>query len=108
MIDDTARFVQFPHPGPELKSPSDTMPWNVGDHGRKFLRGSGRFVEDEEREGSADLVFWGEWEPPSRIEHRWPSGGGSPRALHQPYWFRPSPIAVGSGAGAVTSPDGRA
>jgi hypothetical protein len=38
-----------------------------------------------------DLVFWGEWEPPSRIEHRWPPGGGNPRALHQPYWFRPAP-----------------
>lgn len=90
MIDQTARFVQFPHPGRELKSPADTMPWNVGDHGRKFLRVSGRFVDDEDREGSADLVFWGEWEPPSRIAHRWPPGGGNPRVLHQPYWFRPA------------------
>lgn len=91
MIDDTVRFVQFPHPGPELKSPADTLPWNVGDHGRKFLRNSGRFVDGNDRAGSADLVFWGEWEPPSRIEHRWPPGGGNPRALHQPYWFRPAP-----------------
>jgi hypothetical protein len=91
MVDDTVRFVQFSHPGPEHRPALDTMPWNVGDHGRKFLRGSGRFVARDGHEDGSELVFWGEWEPPSRIEHRWPPDGGNPQVLHQPYWFRPAP-----------------
>jgi hypothetical protein len=30
---------------------------------------------------SAELVFWGEWEPSSRIERRWPTDGRLTRRL---------------------------
>jgi hypothetical protein len=88
---DTAIFVQFPHPGGEHYPPTDTMPWNLGRHRRKFLRSGGRLVDPDGRHRFAEVVFWGEWEAPSWIDRRWPAGGGLPRALHRPYWFRPAP-----------------
>jgi hypothetical protein len=66
------------------------MPWNVGDHRRKYLRGPGRYVDADDHVSHSDLVFWGEWEPPSGIERRWPAHGRLPRALHRPYWIRPA------------------
>ncbi|MEA5365496.1 hypothetical protein VA596_38640 [Amycolatopsis sp., V23-08] len=82
-----ATFVQFPHPGPEHCPESDDMPWNTGAHGRKFLISEGSYLADNEvRQG--EPVFWGEWEPPSHVERRWPRDGRLPRALHRPYWGR--------------------
>lgn len=43
------------------------MPWNTGPHARKFMRGHGRYLGRTGPPGEADLVFWGEWEAPSRI-----------------------------------------
>jgi len=88
--DERPRVVQFPHPGGEHVPPSDEMPWNVGPHRRKFLTSTGRYLD--RRGGSREdvLTFWGEWEPPSRVVRRWPPQDRLPRALHQPYWFRPT------------------
>ncbi len=83
-------LVQFPHPGLEHNPPANDMPWNVREHRRKFLIAPGRYVDEDSELGEADLVFWGEWEPPSRIERRWPRSGRMPRALHRPYWFEPA------------------
>jgi hypothetical protein len=90
MADATACFVQFPHPGEEHKPPAGDMPWNVAGHRRKYLLAPGRCLDAEDRLGDADLVFWGEWEPPSRVERRWARCGRLPRALHRPYWVRPA------------------
>lgn len=86
MGDPTAYFVQFPHPGGEHKSSSDHMPWNTGKHGRKFLLAPGRYVTPQDGCEEADLVFWGEWEAPSRVEQCWPAEGLLPRFLYRPYW----------------------
>ncbi len=82
-------FVQFPHPGAEHNPAGAVMPWNTGEHARKFLVAAGRYLDpaDEVRDG--ELVFWGEWEPPSQVIARWPASGRLPRALHRPYWTRP-------------------
>jgi hypothetical protein len=64
------------------------MPWNVGDHARKFLRGHGRYIDHDDTLGEVNLVFWGEWEAPSRVVTRWRDRHG-PRALHDPYWCTP-------------------
>jgi hypothetical protein len=90
MTDAAATFVQFPHPGAEHNPASDDMPWNVDAHRRKFLLAPGHYIDADDHVGEADLVFWGEWEPPSRIERRWPANGRLPRALHRPYWSRPA------------------
>lgn len=67
------------------------MPWNVGDHRRKFLIASGRYLDAHKRLCAGELVFWGEWEPPSRVECRWPkSSDRLPRALHRPHWTVPN------------------
>jgi hypothetical protein len=89
MADATAFFVQFPHPGGEHHPSNDDMPWNVTDHRRKFLIAPGRYLNGDDRMGEDNLAFWGEWEPPSRIERRWSANGRLPRALHRPYWIRP-------------------
>jgi hypothetical protein len=87
---DIACFVQFPHPGAEHRFAGDEMPWNVGRHGRKFLVAPGRYVAGDDQPHEGEVVFWAEWEPPSRVERHWPDKGDLPRTLHRPYWTRPS------------------
>jgi len=86
----TGFFVQFPHPGGEHNPLTDDMAWNTGDHRRKFLIAPGRYLDGDDQLGVADLVLWAEWEPPSRVERRWPASGRLPRALHRPYWAEPT------------------
>jgi hypothetical protein len=89
MEEQLAFFVQFPHPGAEHVPRTDEMPWNVGHHRRKFLVAPGRYLDEGGQVGEAELVFWGEWEAPSRIERRSPRDSRFPRALHRPYWIQP-------------------
>jgi hypothetical protein len=80
-------FVQFIHPGGEHRPDAgDLKRWNVGNHQRKFLKRPGRYIAgNEERE--SDLVFWGEWEPESRVLRRWqPDAPDKPRYLWEPYF----------------------
>jgi hypothetical protein len=90
MTGDAAMFVQFPHPGGEHVPAGDDMPWNVAAHRRKFLISPGRYLDAHGRPRHEEITLWGEWEPPSRIVHRWPRTGRLPRALHRPYWVHPS------------------
>jgi hypothetical protein len=94
----TGFFVQFPHPGGE--HPPDDMPWNTADHRRKFLVAPGRYLDGDDQLHEADLVFWGEWEAPSRVERRWPASSRLPRALHCPFWMNPAT----SGSGRTPTP----
>lgn len=82
-------FVQFPHPGGEHVPAGDDMAWNVAAHRRKFLLARGRYVDAHGQLHRGQLTMWGEWEPPSRVMHRWPADGRLPRVLHRPYWFDP-------------------
>jgi hypothetical protein len=85
-------FVQFIHPGPEhgIDSPG-AKGWNVGEHRRKFLRSSGEYVDEPgAAPAKADLVFWGEWEPESKVEPiAQPGVWDGPQWLHTPYYIRP-------------------
>jgi hypothetical protein len=85
-MDDKLCFVQFLHPGTEHRAPKSVeMDWNVGDHRRKFLVSNGT-VQGNGPSRSGKLVFWGEWEPQSRVRHRYSSPGpGEPRYLHEPF-----------------------
>jgi hypothetical protein len=64
-------FVQFIHPGGEhWPDRGDRKFWNREAHRRKFLKGRGRYITGgEAREG--EIVFWGEWEPESRVLARY-------------------------------------
>jgi hypothetical protein len=74
-MSDTASFVQFPHPRNEHRPRSSHMSWNTGRHGRKFLLSPARYVVDDDHCQVGEVVFWGEWEAPSRIERRWLAEG---------------------------------
>ncbi len=89
-MDRLPSIVQFTHPGHEHGPDStggNSKSWNSGDHRRKFMMAegdyaaaNGRLVSDKE------LVFWGEWEPPSKVEAlgKCPDKF-HPRWLHSPY-----------------------
>jgi hypothetical protein len=65
------------------------MDWNRGEHARKFLKANGRYVQNETIQ-SGPVVFWGEWEPPSRVVETYqPDARGWPRLLHEPFWQVP-------------------
>lgn len=84
-----ASVVHFPHPGLEHCPAVPEMPWNSGDHRRKFMLSPGRFIDAEDHQHDDNLVFWGEWEAPSRIVRRWPKEGSLPQCLHEPHWDDP-------------------
>ncbi len=94
--DDTAFVVQFPHPGREHVPRGDDMGWNTARHGRKFLRCHGRYIDDMNVMGDGDLVFWGEWEGPSHILHRWRPLDRKPRATGMQRLTPGSVIVFGS------------
>jgi hypothetical protein len=81
-------FVQFPHPGPEHLPDGPTMDWNRGEHARKFLRATGRYLHGG-AEQTGPVSFWGEWEPQSRVVDSFPKEGDGPRWLHEPTWQVP-------------------
>lgn len=83
-------IVQLPHPGaehgPDVGTP-DHRSWNQGAHRRKFMKCRGWYCSaSSPLPTQDDLLFWGEWEPPSRVQ-RLPTGSGSrePKWLHEPY-----------------------
>ena len=81
-------FVQFMHPGGEHRPDAgDVRTWNTGRHQRKFMVCTGETASDQrERE----LMFWGEWEPPSDvIERVCASIDGGPRYIYRPFWSPP-------------------
>jgi hypothetical protein len=85
--------VQFPHPGGEHRpgppQVGAVMPWNRGEHKRKFLRASARYLLDgHPQEG--EVGFWGEWEAQSRVLEVWRKDGDLPRFLHEPFFEAPA------------------
>jgi len=94
-MSEIARIVQFPHPGPEHAPPGDLMMWNTSPgHKRKYLVSPGKTVDmSGATTGEGELLFWGEWEPPSYIAHRWTRMAELPTVVHEPYWTSPGPPA---------------
>lgn len=79
------RIIQFPHPGGEHNSKSKVMGWNTGTHKRKFLISKGTYILEDELKKS-ELIFWGEWEPPSRVEKlNTQDNQDNPKFLHHPF-----------------------
>lgn len=83
-------FAQFLHPGKEHRPDvGNAKSWNKASHRRKFLKNPGRYA-DGKNLVEKDIMFWGEWEPESRViesmdnpvEH-------GPRFIYEPYYIRP-------------------
>jgi len=91
-------IIQFFHPGKEhgydekcSKNGLLLKDWNTIDqkHKRKFVLGEGSYVKDNKKH-EGKLLFWGEWEPPSRVEllrqqTYCPPNGKNPEYLHIPF-----------------------
>jgi len=88
-MDDKRLFIQFLHPGGEHKPDGLIKKWNKENHQRKFLRRPGRYVADGKVK-EADILFWGEWEPESRVERKIdaPIFQG-PHYVYEPYYVMP-------------------
>ena len=65
------------------------MPWNTGDHGRKFLLSEATYFDGHDWR-SDTVAFWGEWEPQSTIQEMLPTGPGLPQAVQRPHWSVPA------------------
>jgi hypothetical protein len=80
-------FVQFIHPGGEHRpDQGDLRSWNRAVHRRKFLDSRGRYLDRGSlKEG--EIVFWGEWEPESRVIARYAgSSADEPQFLYEPFF----------------------
>ena len=89
-------IVQFFHPGGEHgydKKISNNgkliKDWNKTAHKRKFLLNEGSYIKNGQKY-DGKLLFWGEWEPPSRVEKlkeqtNFPLYGKNPEYLHTPF-----------------------
>jgi hypothetical protein len=88
-------IVQFTHPGSEHgpdKGSKILKSWNLGKHQRKFILSKGQYVHGANLT-EADLVFWGEWEPPSHVEKLAErSNNLYPKWLHRPFLPRELPV----------------
>jgi len=77
--------IQFIHPGSEHRLGKDGWtPWNRSMHQRKFLLSSGSSVGPSGDRTNGDIVFWGEWEAPSRRVYAWDQEGTLPQNLVVP------------------------
>ena len=87
-------IVQFLHPGAEHSHRGPLVPWNSGDHVRKFVRSEATLFHPDGETSQEDAVFWCQWEPPSEVIHSYerpvPDG---PRRLHRPL-LEPHPGGV--------------
>lgn len=79
-----SKVILVPHPGPEpdVKAPGP-VPWNQGDHRRKFLSAKGWYVSTPSGPKlPSDLLFWGEYEPPTIATRTLRPRPGGARYVH--------------------------
>jgi len=84
---DALCFVQFHHPGDEHEPDTPTQrTWNRGHHRRKFMEARAAYVASAEgKPVEGEVVFWGEWEPPSILVRTFEN----PEQDEPRYLFRP-------------------
>ena len=89
----TGFFVQFPHPGGEQNPRTSDIPWNTGDHRRKFLVTPGRYLDDPSATPSSSTGASGSLRP------GWSAAGlrlaGSPGHCTGPGGPNPPPAGLG-------------
>lgn len=83
------KIIQFTHPGGEHGPDKDNTKhkcWNKAPHphARKFLLAHGDYIVNEQKV-SGELMFWGEWEPPSSVTVLEQPEALYPRWLHRPF-----------------------
>jgi hypothetical protein len=92
-----SKLIQFTHPGQEHgpdNKEKNFKSWNNEKHRRKFLKAKGKYVLQNNLEEGI-LTFWGEWEPPSKVEKLNSENKLMPKWLHEPVLPAELPIATG-------------
>lgn len=86
------RIVQFTHPGGQytlskIEKSYSVKEWNIDKHCRKFLIAEGQYMINNTLSNPQDLLFWGEWEPESKIVSSFvvPDPVVYPTNLHSPF-----------------------
>jgi hypothetical protein len=95
MIKEKLCFVQFTHPGGEHRPDKgeNFKSWNQGKHQRKFLMTDGDFIFENKLTKKKPLLFWGEWEPDSKIINTLEKPKGDyPRFIQQPIFDNSQPF----------------
>lgn len=86
MTEEALCAIQFIHPGGEHRPDAPGIKrWNQESHQRKFMRSSGVSLDEAGRFHAGELLFWGEWEPPSTVEQLERPGPGYPQYEHRPF-----------------------
>ena len=90
------KIIQFFHPGQEHGFDKNReynglylKDWNRSSHKRKFVLNDGYYFENGKKD-KGELLFWCEWEPPSKVEDLTLQTenvlyGGNPKYLHHPF-----------------------
>ena len=87
-------IVQFTHPGAQhtlspIERRNGIKEWNTGEHRRKYMIAEGQYVINGGAALSTkqDLLFWGEWEPMSKIvkTYHFKDYTVNPKYLHSPF-----------------------
>lgn len=89
-------IVQFTHPGGEHDVNSKELAngvkeWNYCGHKRKFLKALGQCVQkDGNLTPKKELLFWGEWEPTSKVTslNSTKETAVNPQFVHEPFLTR--------------------
>jgi len=69
-----------------------SISWNKGEHRRKFLKCSGVHLDKKQKRQHEEIVFWGEWEPESKVVGELEPGlKQGPRYVYEPYYVIPKP-----------------
>lgn len=90
-MDNRCCFVQFIHPGSEhIPDNKKYKFWNTGKHKRKFIKNKGRYIKKlKATPKEEEIVFWGEWEPESKVVKFIPnSGRNGPRYIYEPFYTK--------------------
>ena len=103
--------VQFTHPGKEpiitkAERNIGIKSWNQGTHARKFLKAKGQIVTPQGLSPKQKLLFWGEWEPTSKIQpvNNYVGNNDQPKWVHIPFLpKKKSQLNPGTNAGTCLS-----
>ncbi|MEE9315869.1 MAG: hypothetical protein V3U97_02040, partial [bacterium] len=90
-MDNKCCFVQFIHPGGEHIPGNEKYKfWNTGNHKRKFIKNKGKYIKKlKDTPKEKDIVFWGEWEPESKIVKSIPNSvRNGPKYIYEPFYTK--------------------
>lgn len=91
LMDNKCCFVQFIHPGGEHIPDNEKYKfWNTGKHKRNFMKNKGKYIKElKNTPRENDIVFWGEWEPESKVVKFIPNPvRNGPKYIYEPFYTK--------------------